>query len=447
VKEFFMRSTLAFATAGFLAFALGSVHGGDWPAFRGDNTGIAAETNLPAKIDGDHLLWKMPLPGRGASSPIVLGDKLFLTSYSGYGTTISRGFGGGKGKKGGGGGDTGAKEDQAKLKLIVQCIDAKSGKADWTKEVDPKLPEEAFTGFLREHGYATSTPATDGERLYVFFGKTGVFGFDLKGNQLWQADVGSGKHMWGSGSSPIVYKDKVIVNAAVESGSVVGLESKSGKELWRIKGVNPCWVTPVIAKTADGKDELVLSLSGKIAGYDLNDGKELWHCTGIGSGGKGYTSSTPVVRDGVAYATGGGGPNPQLAIAVKVGGRGDVDSTHVLWRQKIAPGIASPLVLGKQLCWVNGSVVALDLSDGKIAHNERLYDARSEYVSPVAADGKIYALTRLEGLYVLSADTKLEKISHYDFPGDTSVFNASPAVSNGRIYIRSNANLYCFGNK
>ena len=116
--------------------------------------------------------------------------------------------------------------------------------------------------------------------------------------------------------------------------------------------------------------------------------------------------------------------NPQAAIAVKVGGKGDVDATHVLWRQKTAPGISSPLVVGKQLCWVNGSVVALDLADGKPAYNQRLYDARGEYVSPVAADGRISALTRLDGMYVLSADGKYENLSHYAFPGDTSIFNA-----------------------
>src|SRR4051812_32019498 len=110
-----MRSTLAFAIAGLLALALGSAHGGDWPAFRGDSSGVSSETNLPAKIDSAHLVWKVSLPGPGASSPIVLGDKIFLTSYAGYGSTISRGFGA-KGKKGGGGGDAGGKEDPSKLK-------------------------------------------------------------------------------------------------------------------------------------------------------------------------------------------------------------------------------------------------------------------------------------------------------------------------------------------
>jgi outer membrane protein assembly factor BamB len=442
-----MRSAQAFAAAGLLTLALTTAHGGDWPAFRGDTTGVASETNLPAKIDDAHLVWKTKLPGPGASSPIVVGNKLFLTSYTGYGTTITKGFSGGKGK-GGGGKDGGtATGDASKLKFVLQCIDPKTGKTEWEKDVEPKLPEAPFTGFLREHGYASSTPASDGARVYVFFGKTGVFAYDLAGKQVWQADVGSGTDKWGSGSSPIVYKDKVIVNASIESGAVIALDSATGKEAWRIKDVSTCWVSPVVAKTADGKDELVLSLSGRVVGYDLDSGKELWRCKGIGSGGQGYTSSTPVVRDGVVYVTGGGGPNPQTALAVKVGGRGDVDASHVLWRQKQAPGISSPLVVGKQLCWVAGSVVALDLADGKVAHNERLYEGRGEYVSPVTADGKIYALTRLDGMFVLSGDGKYEKLSHYDFPGDTSIFNASPAIANGRIFVRSNANLYCFGNK
>jgi hypothetical protein len=332
----------------------------------------------------------------------------------------------------------------------------------WQKEVRPRLPEASFTGFLREHGYASSTPVTDGERVYTFFGKTGVVAFDLSGKQLWQADVGTGTNMWGSAASPILYKDLVIVNAAIESKSLVGLNRKTGKEVWRTRGLGTTWASPLLVQTKDGKQEVILSLPGKVAGYDPDTGKQLWTCQGIGpgsgSGGSGfgggggfgggsYTCSTPVAREGVVYVVGGGGPTPSAALAVKTGGRGDVTKTHVLWRVRQGTSMASPVLTGDFLCWVAGNATALKASDGKVAYNERLYSDRNEYVSAVATGEHIYALTRSDGLYVLAAGGKFRRVAHLEFTGDRSIFNASPAIADGRLYLRSNEYLYCVGKK
>jgi len=433
-----------------ISFAL-SVRAADWPGFRGSQGGVADDKDLPVQWTKDNILFKVKLAGLGASSPIISGDKVFVTCYSGYGTTITKGFtfgfgkgGKGKGGKGKGGADAG---DQKKLKLHLVCLDPNNGQVIWQKEIQPKLPEAPFTNYITEHGYASSTPVSDGKNIYVFFGKTGVFAFDMEGKQLWQADVGSKTHMWGSAASPILAKDLVIVNAAIESGALVALDKKSGKEVWRVNGVGTSWSTPVLVNTKEGAQEIVLSLPGKVLAYDPANGKELWQCKGIVSGGfgGGYTISSPVVKDGIVYIM-GGGPFGSTVLAVKAGGRGDVNKSHVLWRKDTGGSTCSPVLVGDNLCWVNGSLVALSTADGKQTGKERLYDSRSEYVSAVAAGDKIFALTRFDGLFVVDRNN-FKKLAHNTFEGDNSIFNASPAIANGRLYIRSNAYLYCIGNK
>jgi outer membrane protein assembly factor BamB len=443
--------------------SIGSVVASDWPGFRGSRGGIADDADLPVKFTADNILWKIKLPGAGTSSPIITGDKLFLTCNAGYGTSITKGMiGGGGGGKGGGakGGKGGDGGDQAKLKLLVVCLDRAKGEILWKKEIEPKLPETPFSGMMREHSYASATPVTDGKNVYVFFGKTGVFAFDLEGKKLWQADVGSSKHMWGSAASPVLYKDLLFVNAAIESKSIVALNKNTGAEVWRQSGLGTTWASPVLVETKAGKHELVLNIPGKVVAYDPDTGKELWHCQGVGAGGGGssagggfggggasYTASTPVAKDGVVYVIGGGGPTPAVSFAVKTGGKGDVTKTHILWKQKTGACNCSPVLTGDYLCWVDGSVTCVNIADGKIAYKERLYSAKNEYVSAVAADGKIYALTRSDGLFVLAGGGTFQQLARNDFKADTSVFNASPAVSDGRIYLRSNEYLYCIGKK
>lgn len=446
------------------------VYASDWPAFRGATGGVGPTQDLPTKITKDNVLWKKKLPGVGASSPIVAGDKVFVTAYSGYGTAIAKGsgggFGGGKGGFGKGKGGFGkggpADPEQKNLKLLMLCLDPKSGEVVWQKEIEPKLPEVNFSGMIRDHGYATHTPVSDGERVYAFFGKSGVVAFDMSGKELWRKDVGSGTHTMGSSSSPLLYKDLLIVNAAIESKSLIAFNKKTGDEVWRAKAPGTCWATPVLVETKESKTEVVLSLPGKIVGFDADKGTELWNCEGISSGsggfgggggggfgGAGYggTSPTPVAKDGVVYVTGGGGFTPSTTIAVKAGGKGDVNKSHVLWRQKVGASYVSPVIVGDCLCWVDGTLQCLNLKDGKSVHKERLYDGKGEYVSAFAAGDKVYAMTRFNGLYVLDGGSKFSQVSHHDFSDDSSIFNASPAVSNGRIYVRSNAYLYCIGKK
>src|SRR5439155_10205236 len=158
-------------------------------------------------------------------------------------------------------------------------------------------------------------------------------------------------------------------NACIESKSLIGLDKKSGKELWRVKGLGTNWTSPIVVDTKDGKQEIVISLQGRVAGYDPDSGNELWHCEGIGSaGGFGYTISTPVARDGIVYVIGGGGPGTApTELAIRAGGRGDVSKSHVLWRQRAGGGTVSPVLSGDCLCWVAGTMQCLNAADGKTA--------------------------------------------------------------------------------
>ncbi len=398
----------------------------DWTGFRGPRSlGVSEEKNLPTKWSGsDNIAWKTDLPGPGSSSPITLGDRIYLTCCTGYGT---------------------GKADDAPDKLVrlLICLDRASGKILWQKDVPAKLPETPFSGNMTRHSYASSTPATDGKNIYVFFGKTGVFCFDLKGSQLWQADVGSGTHTWNSAASPVLYENLVIVNAAVEGGSIVALDKKSGKVVWKSPGIKNTWGTPVLVEAPDGKQELVLSRPRVIAGYDPATGKELWNCQGIDDG---YLCTSVVAKDGIIYVV--GGRRDTGAVAVKAGGRGDVTSSHRLWTQKARSNVPSPVLHEGHIYCVSDQGIAycLKADTGELVYQERLRGAQP-YASALAADGKLYIVTRSSGTFVLAAQPKFAQLAHNQMKDDTSLFNASPVPDRGQLLLRSDQAIYCIGVK
>src|SRR5262249_52450397 len=197
-----------------LLFAPCATARGDWRQFRGPTgQGVSDDRNVPFQWSADsNIAWKMKLPGAGASSPIILGKRIYLTCYSGYGM------------------DTKKPGEQKDLRRHLLCLDRANGQVIWAKEFEPVLPEHNYDGEGSYQGYAASTPITDGEKLFVFFGKSGVFCFDLDGKQLWHVFVGKGIDHWGSGASPMFYKDLLIINASVESTAVIALEKSNGKE-------------------------------------------------------------------------------------------------------------------------------------------------------------------------------------------------------------------------
>jgi len=389
----------------------------DWPQYRGPGgLGIGQANDLPTTwSDTKNVAWKTPLPGAGSSSPIVLDGKLYLTCYSGYGIE----------------GSEGTLDD---LLLHLVCVDVGTGKILWNTPVKPDLPEEKR---VRDHGYTAQTPATDGRHLYVFFGKTGVFKFDLQGKQIWKTSVGTKTHGWGSGTSPVLYKNLVIVNASVESGSLVALNKRTGKEAWRSGGMKSSWNTPHLVKTATGQDELAVTVKDLVLGFDPATGNELWRCKAISD----YICPSIVSQDGILYAIGG---RKSQAVAIRSGGRGDVTDSHKLWHAQVGANVSSPLIHDGHLYWVsdrNKTAYCLSLADGSIKFEENV--GQQPYASIMMADNKLYVVTRYAGTLVLAATPQYKLLAHNRL-SDKSVFNASPIVTNNSLILRSDKKLYCF---
>ena len=399
--------------------------GSDWTQFRGpDGLGASADKGLPTTWGPqENVVWKAELPGAGASTPIILGERIYLTCYSGHAVP----------------GEPQGDMDQLKRHLV--CLRRSDGKILWTKGVASKLPDQPK---IREsHGYASSSVATDGERLYVFFGKSGVFAFDLDGKQLWQADVGSRLNGWGSAASPIVFRDLVIINASVESESLVALDKATGKEKWRAPGIKESWNTPILVAVG-GKTELAVAIFGKVLGFDPASGEQLWSsATDIGW----YMVPSLVAHEGVVYCIGGRGTGG--ALAVRAGGRGDVTASHRLWTLKKGSNVSSPILHGGHVYWAHeneGILFCVEAKTGQVVYEERLPRAGQFYPSPVLADGKLFYTTRDGRTYVVAAKPKFELLGTNEL-GRVGAFNASPAVAGGRLFLRADKTLFCIGAK
>lgn len=394
-----------------------------WPYFRGPSgMGVSKETGLPVEWSAeDNIAWKKELPGAGSSSPIVFGDHIYLTCYTGYSIP----------------GESGGSLNDLKRSLI--CMQRNDGEILWQKEVPTKLPEEER---IRDHGYAANTPVADDNRVYAFFGKSGVFAFDHDGTQLWKADVGSKTSGWGTAASPVLYKDFVFINASVESESLIALDRKTGDEKWRTGGIRESWNTPLIVKNPSGQDELVVAIHGKVLGSNPNSGEQLWTCdTEI----TWYMVPCPVAADGVVYYL--GGRSGKAALAVRTGGRGDVTSTHRLWTSNKGSNVTSPVYLDGHLYWAHeslGIAYCAKAETGELVYEQRLNRAGQVYASSILADGKIYYLNRSGRTYVVAAKPEFELLATNEIR-DGHQFNASPAVSNKQIFIRSDKYLYCIG--
>lgn len=435
-----------------LSLALcGSLAAGDWTGFRGPlGSGIADDADTPLTWSNtENLLWKLPLPGPGSSSPIVLKDRVYVHAYSGYGETRE---------------NPGRLED---LKRHLLCVDRANGSVLWTATVPAEMPEDAYNGFITEHGYASSTPVTDGERIYAFFGKSGLCAFDLDGNKLWQKSVGkeSSSRRWGSAASPILHGNLVIVNAGEESQSLRAFDKITGEEKWKAEAatLELAYATPIIVLSQEGKLELVISVPNEVWGLNPETGKLLWYAeTTTGS----PCSPSLVQHDGIVYGMGGrnGG-----SFAIRTGGSGDVTKTHVLWTTRETSYSTSPVLTEGHLYWVDDRAQAfcLKTDNGSLVYRERItapgrpaqpanppagnrpgrgqQGGLGYYASPTKVGDKLYAVSRRGGTFVIAADPTFKVLAHNQFEGDDTDFNGSPAASNGHLFLRSNKFLYAVG--
>src|ERR1051326_2182595 len=255
--------------------------------------------------------------------------------------------------------------------------------------------------------------------------------------------VGKNTSGWGSGASPILYKDTLIINASVERGELVALDKTNGKEVWESRGMSSAWNTPLLVTTADKTQELVVSVENRVVGVDPENGKELWRADGVHR----YVCPSVVANDGIVYAIGGG----HTSLAVKSGGKGSVADTHEMWRLEKGSNVGSPIYHDGYLYWASdsgGTVFCQEAATGKVIYSEQLKPPSGQiWASPVLADGKLYFVSKDKGTYVVAAEPKFQQLAHNVIEDDKSRANASIAVSGGQLFLRNDQHLYCIGKK
>lgn len=398
-------------------------YGEDWTQFRGSDYGRTDETNVAAQWNSENVAWKTLLPGRGASSPVVFDGRIYLTAYTGYGL------------------DKESPGNEQDLERMLLCISPTDGEILWQKTVPTTSDKNPYTVWaVYLHGFASSTLAVDKTGIYAFFGATGLIAYDFEGNERWRTNCGTGTHSFGAGTSPVLYKDLVIVNASVESGDLIALKKSDGSEVWRQGGIDQAWNTPVIYKSLGGSDELALTIKGQILAFDPATGKQLWSCDGIDD----YICPSIIVQDGILYAIGG---RSSRTIAIRSGGSGDVTETHRLWDIGKGSNVSSPVYHDGHLYWASekrGILYCADAETGELLYEERLDPSPGLiYASPLLAAGRLYYISRENGIYVVPARPQFELMSHTTMDGDDSIFNASPVpLPGGAVLVRSDKYLY-----
>jgi outer membrane protein assembly factor BamB len=427
-------SSVVLMTAALVATV--SHAGDDWSRFRGPGglgVGTSA-TPLPIAWNAEaNLAWKTPLPGPGASSPIIVGNNVFVTCYSGYGLTQE---------------DPG---DIANLNRHLVCVDLTTGKPRWQADVKAALPEDPYTGIgVTAHGYASHTPVSDGHRVYAFFGKSGVHAFDLDGKALWQADVGkeSDPTLWGSSSSPIVHDGTVIITASAESQSIIGLDAETGKEVWRQEaaGLDGMWGTPTLIPINDDRTDLVMCVAREMWGLDPASGKLRWFAKATDAE-HAYASA---IFDGTrvfAFTGRGGG-----SVAIDAGGRGDVTTTNTVWNGGDTTAFASAVQHDTGIYLVARNILTrIDAATGERIGQTRLQGARAtggrfgslDYPSPIVVGDTLYSLNGTGQMFVFALSEDGPKQVAVNEVASGEEFRGTPAVSDGRLIMRSSGHLYC----
>ena len=394
----------------------------DWAGFRGPGNHSKTEIVFPDKFDSSIVRWKSELIGRGASTPIVIGDKVFLTSYSGYGESL--------GKPG----------KIADLQHHVYCFARTDGKLLWQRNIKGSAAENAVLNpNLIGHGFASSTMVSDGNKVFAFFGIGGVFAFDLDGKLLWQQDVGWQSHNFGSSASLALCNDLLIVNASIEAETVFALNKETGHGVWKIDDVIESWTTPVNGDTTAGDRELVIPQKNVVRGFDPETGAELWTCEGILD----YIVPTALTGDGIVYCNGG---KENRTLAIRLGGRGDVTKSHKLWEAEVGANVTSSVIGGEHIYQISdrGILQVLDRTTGEVVKRERLKGAGTVFASPLLCRDKLF-FPLLHGIAVVNADPNISLVSHNKITDDEAEFRASLCVYGDQMFTRNDNWLYCLG--
>jgi len=383
----------------------------NWPQWRGPHgDGHSHDKNVPLRWDAKSIVWKTRLPGIGQSTPVVWGDRLFVTSAL----------------------------DEGKKRLVF-CLDRHKGTILWQREAwsgDPELSHKM-------NGWASATCATDGERVVAFFGKGGLHCFAMDGKPLWSRDLGAFPGPWGTAGCPIIVGDLVIQNCdAAETASIAGIDKRTGKIVWQTPRPAPLrggWSTPVLVQ-AEQRQELVLNGETMVTAYDPATGKELWSCKSFA--GRGEPTVTP--GNGLIYVING------LAgdiYSIRPGGAGDITQTHMAWHtpRKGGRDQPSPILVGNYLVVADmkGVTACYDSKTGKELWKERLRGAFSS--SPIAAHGLVYFQNEAGETFVLEPGSALKVVAENSLGAEGEMFRAGLAPSGGQMFTRSHTHVYCIG--
>jgi len=416
----------------------------NWPQFRGPQaSGVADGATPPVAWTAPR--WKTPIPGLGHSSPIVWGDRVFVTTAissdpkSEFRPGLAEAFESAK--------------DVSRHIWRVYCLDKATGRILWERTAHEGPPRS------KRHpssSQANSTPVTDGRRLVVFFGSEGLYTYDLDGKLLWKQDLGAinpGSYMtpddeWGAGSSPIIFKNLVIVQCDIQKGSfLAAYDVRDGKLAWRTpRDELPTWSTPTVH---EGKTRAELITNARhLRGYDPLTGKELWRLAGTAD----YTVATPVVSHDLIFFTDGFPEQPFFAI--RPGATGDISlkdgalsNDHVAWSKKRGGQwyLQTPLVYGDSLYTlsINGILACYNPKTGDRLYYQRLGGKAAAFTaSPVAADGKIYFASQDGEVFVVKAGPKYELLATNPLG---EIVLATPAISGGMIFVRTQHHVFGIG--
>lgn len=382
-----------------------------WARWRGPSgQGLVAGTTYPDKWSAtQNVLWKVRVAGSGNSSPIVWRDRILLTT---------------------------AQQGGSRLSLLA------FRRADGVQLWEAVAPAGPSDSAHFKNGYASATPVTDGQRVYVSFGSRGLFAFDLDGKLLWQRDLGRISNYHGPAGSPLLYKDRVILYQDHNAGGfIAAFNAQSGQQIWRTaRQASVGWGTPIAVRVGD-HDEVIVNGQSRVVAYDPNTGRELWRCDGSSF----EVIPTPVVGYGLVFcASGRVGPT----LAIRPGGQGDVTNSHLAWSTpRGSPFVPSPILYGEQLYTVNDMasiVTSFDAASGRVLWQGRLGTAQREgfSASPVAVDGKVFFTNDDGQTFVLRAGPTFQLL-HVNDIGERTL--ASPALVDGRWYIRTEQHLFAIG--
>jgi outer membrane protein assembly factor BamB len=396
----------------------------DWPAWRGPTgQGYCFEKNLPIKWSAqENIKWKIPLAHGGNSTPIVWKDRIFLTLANKDGTVRS-----------------------------LLCFNRADGKQLWKNDVEYTQKERNWPGIT----YVNASGVTDGQRVIVSLASAGLFCYDLDGKELWKrTDLGNWQHDFGTGSSPILYGGLCILYLGPDQANgrngLLAVNKKTGatvwqkdqKALWKKEPKAGSWGTPVVVEI-DGNDQLLCCPGYKLESVDPKTGQDLWHCDGLMEFV--YTSPLYSPKHKIAVAMSGFNKS---ALAVKVGGTGDITKDRLWHHPKNIQRVGSGIIVGDHVYILeeNGTPRCYELASGKEVWQVEKRPAGTNWGSMVHADGKLYVMTRDASTLVFNASPKYELLATNRLDSSEST-NASPAISNGEIFLRTNQHLWCVSKK